>query len=159
MAATGDDRSVTEDSSEDPAQVLLSWRSHPMQTQGQRRWIAVGVVIGIPLALGVFYGAFYAALAVAILAGSLASFFLPTQYVLYTGGLESRFLGMNRRFTWDQFRSYYPDRNGVLLSPFLQPSRLENFRGFYLRYNGHSQEVMRIVTERVTSRSDEGTSA
>ncbi len=143
---------------DDPARVLLSWRSHPVQRQGSRRGLAIAVVAGIPMALWFLYGPFYALLAVAILGGSLSSFFLPTHYVLYAGGLESRFLGVHRRFTWDQFRSYYPDKNGVLLSPFVQPSRLENFRGFYLRFDGQRENVLRIVSERVRTTSEEESS-
>lgn len=134
---------------DDPARVLLTWRSHPMRRAGARRGWAIGAVIGIPLGLLILYGWFYALLAVAILGGSLASFFLPTRYVLYAGGLEARFLGVNRRFTWEQFRSFYPDKNGVLLSPFTRPSRLENFRGFYLRFDGCRDEIMQIVSERI----------
>jgi hypothetical protein len=51
---------------------------------------------------------------------------------------------------WTQFRSFYPDPNGVLLSPFAHPSRLENFRGIYLRYHGQADQVLRIVAERIT---------
>lgn len=149
MVATSHSNPDSAMAHDDPARVLLAWRSHPLQRAGARRGLAIGVTIGIPLALLFLYGPFYALLAVAILGGSLASFFLPTHYVLYAGGLEARFLGVNRRFTWDQFRSYYPDKNGVLLSPFTRPSRLENFRGFYLRFDGCRDEILRIVSERV----------
>lgn len=134
---------------DDPARVLFSWRSHPAKQGGRRLGIALGAVIAIPAVLWPLYGAFFGVMAFVILAGSLFPFFLPTDYILYVGGLESVFLGIHRRFTWDQFRSYYPDRNGVLLSPFALPSRLENFRGIYLRYNGQSAKVLAIVAERI----------
>ena len=42
----------------------------------------------------------------------------------------------------------YPGRRGVLLSPFLGPSRLENFRGFYLRYGKDNKtEVDEFLAE------------
>ena len=44
---------------------------------------------------------------------------------------------------------YYVDKSGVLLSPFIRPSRLENFRGLYVRFAGNKDEVMRIVSERI----------
>lgn len=137
----------------DPGHVLLSWRSHPARHAGRRLWLAVGVVVLIPLGLWHLYSPFYALLGLVILGGSLTSFFLPTRYVLYVGGIESRFLGIYRRFTWDQFRSFYPDRHGVLLSPFVAPSRLENFRGVYLRFNGHKDDVLRIVHARIATRA------
>ncbi len=140
---------------DDPARVLFSWRSHPAKQGGRRLGIAVGAVIVIPAVLWPLYGAFFGVMALVILAGSLLPFFLPTDYVLYVGGLESVFLGIHRRFTWDQFRSYYPDQNGVLLSPFAHPSRLENFRGIYLRFNGQSATVMAIVAERIKRPGDD----
>ena len=143
----------------DPGHVLLAWRSHPAKHAGHRLWLAVGVVVIIPLGLWYLYSPFYALLGFVILGGSLTSFFLPTRYVLYAGGIESRFLGIYRRFTWDQFRSFYPDRHGVLLSPFLGPSRLENFRGVYLRFNGHKDDVLGIVRTRIATAEAQGGSA
>ncbi len=137
------------ESADDPARVLFSWRSHPAKQGGRKLWIALGAMVGIPLALWPLYGPFFGLMALVILGGSLFPFFLPTRYVLYAGGLESVFLGVHRRFMWSQFRSYYPDPNGVLLSPFAHPSRLENFRGIYLRYDGQSEHVLRIIAERV----------
>ena len=135
---------------DDPARVLFSWRSHPARQGGRRLGIALGAVIIIPILVWPLYGLFFGLMAFVILAGSLFPFFLPTDYVLYAGGLESIFLGVHRRFTWDQFRSYYPDKNGVLLSPFTHPSRLENFRGTYLRFNGQSARVLDVVSDRIT---------
>lgn len=141
---------------DDPARVLFSWRSHPAKRGGRRLWIALGALTVIPLVLWPLYGPFFGVMAFVILAGSLFPFFLPTRYVLYAGGLESVFLGVHRRFTWTQFRSYYPDPNGVLLSPFVHPSRLENFRGIYLRYNGQAEQVLRVVGERIAPATDPG---
>lgn len=121
--------------------------------------IALGALILIPLALWPLYGSFFGVMAFVILGGSLFPFFLPTRYVFYVGGLESVFLGVHRRFVWDQFRSFYPDKNGVLLSPFAHPSRLENFRGIYLRYNGQKDTVLRIVAEHLPPPGQENQAA
>lgn len=134
---------------QDLGRLLLEWRSHPVKQGGKRLWVVIGVFVLFPVGLTLLYGPFYGVLALVILGGSLATYFLPTDYFFYTGGLESVFLGVRRRFTWDQFRSCYPDRHGVLLSPFPQPSRLENFRGIYLRFDGQASKIMAIVSERV----------
>ncbi len=135
---------------DDPSRVLLSWRSHPVRQGGQRLLIVIVVLTGFPTGLTFLYGPFYGLLALVILGGALMSYFLPTDYNFYVGGLESVFLGVHRRFTWDQFRSFYADRNGVLLSPFARPSRLENFRGIYLRYGDCKQQMLEIVNDRVS---------
>ena len=136
---------------DDPGAVILQWRSHPIKSGGRRLWIVAGALIVLPVGLFFLYGPFYCLLAVIILGGSLAAYFLPTDYFFYTGGLESVFLGVHRRFTWSQFRSYYRDRHGVLLSPFPQPARLENFRGIYLRFDGQTEKVMAIVADQINT--------
>lgn len=136
---------------DDPARVLLAWRSHPVREGGRRLAIVLSALIIFPVGLTWLYGPFYGLLAVLILGGSLLTYFLPTDYTFYSGGVESRFLGVHRRFTWQQFRSYYPDRHGVLLSPFARPSRLENFRGIYLRFDGRFSEVMAVVAGKIQS--------
>jgi hypothetical protein len=141
---------------DDPARVLYRWRSHPVRAGGRRLKIAVAALIVVPVGLYLLYGPFFGILALAILGFSLFPYFLPTDYVLYVGGLESVFLGVHRRFTWEQFRSYYPDKHGVLLSPFVRPSRLENFRGLYLRFGEQPADVMAIVSEKIPAASESG---
>lgn len=143
----------------DPAELLLRWRSHPVRRRGAKLALVIAVLFGLPAGLLFLYGPFYAGLAIVVLGGSLASYFLPTEYALYAGGGEMRFFWICRRFTWEQFRSFYPDRNGVLLSPFPRPSRLENFRGLYLRFDGCEEQVMAIVTERVAAQGADSHSA
>jgi hypothetical protein len=138
---------------DDPARVLCRWRSHPVRAGGRRLKIAVSALVIVPAGLYLMYGPFFGLLALAILGFSLFPYFLPTDYVLYAGGLESVFLGIHRRFTWEQFRSYYPDKHGVLLSPFARPSRLENFRGIYLRFGDRPGDVMAVVSEKISAPS------
>ncbi|HUU45538.1 MAG TPA: hypothetical protein VM118_07355 [Acidobacteriota bacterium] len=138
----------------DPAEVLLRWRSHPVRERHERLVLVVAILLGLPAILLALYGPFFAVLAFVILGASLGSFFLPTDYVLYRGGGEMRFLWITRRFTWAQYRSFYPDRNGVLLSPFTRPSRLENFRGIYLRFGRRADEIMAVVTEQLAARTE-----
>lgn len=133
----------------EPARELLRWRYHPVRDGGWRLAAVTAFIVGIPALVGWLYGPFFIVLALIILGSSLGTYFLPTEYVFYSGGVETRFIGVTRRFTWDQFRSYYPDRNGVLLSPFAAPSRLENFRGLFVRANRNREAILAIVRERV----------
>lgn len=135
----------------DPGQELLRWRSHPVRNGGWRLVFVVAMLIALPMGLVFLYGPFYGLLTILIMGGSLGTYFLPTDYVFYGGGVETRFIGVTRRFTWEQFRSYYDDRNGILLSPFDKPSRLENFRGVFLRYDQNHDAVIDIVRRNVSA--------
>ncbi len=90
-----------------------------------------------------------------VLAVSLRQFFLPTTFHLCDQAVVSRFLWFEKRRDWKQLKSYFPDRNGVLLSPFSGPSRLENFRGFYLIGANRRPEVMQFIRNKLNDRNDQ----
>lgn len=144
------------DTDEDPGKELFQWRYHPVRDGGWRLPVVIGFLVGVPALVGWMYGPFFTLLAVVILGGSMGTYFLPTDYAFYAGGVETRFLGVTRRFKWDQFRSFYPDRNGVLLSPFPAPSRLENFRGLFVRFSRNREQVLDVVRNRVPLPSKDG---
>jgi hypothetical protein len=41
------------------------------------------------------------------------------------------------------------DKNGVLLSPFAGRSRLENFRGVYVRFGQNKDQVVNFVRSKI----------
>lgn len=113
--------------------VAIEWIVHPVK----RNWkVSAGVVFFLAILCAAIYLSFnsvaFLLVSVAILVCSLAPFFFPTTYIFRDDCITVR--SLLRKFTkqWNSFKSYYPDRNGVLLSPFSSPSRLENFRGIYI---------------------------
>ena len=94
------------------------------------------------------------ALSVVIMLGSLSTFFLPTRYELDDDKVKIIYLLSTRERKWDTFRSYYVDKNGVLLSPFERPSRLENFRGLYIRFSQNKEQVVDFVKARIVKKHD-----
>jgi hypothetical protein len=135
---------------------ILEWKNHPA-THNTRRTVIVSFFLIVVFIIVYFstHSAVLTAVAVLIMLGSLASFFLPTWYSFSPGGIRIRTLSGRREYNWDRFRSFYPDRNGVLLSPFLRPSRLENFRGVYIRFSDNKEAVLDYV-ERMITRPDTG---
>ncbi|HEX7400986.1 MAG TPA: hypothetical protein VF369_02295, partial [candidate division Zixibacteria bacterium] len=97
---------------------------------------------------------FLVALSVVIMLGSLSSFFLPTRYELDDNKVRIRYLLSMRERKWEMFRSYYVDKNGVLLSPYDKPSRLENFRGLYIRFNHNKDQVVDFVKSKIVKKHD-----
>ncbi len=98
---------------------------------------------------------FMTMLAVIILFGSLAGFYTRTRYYFYDDHLVTATMLHTIKKEWTLFRSFYPDRNGVLLSPFARPTRLENFRGLYIKFAGNKDKVMAIVRSKIDFREDE----
>ena len=120
----------------------LSWVSHPAKI---RKTAAICVLSFIFTMFVVVYlvtsSILMVLLAAFIFTGALSTFFFPTKYELTKDKVKVKYLFNKVEKETKNFRSYYPDKNGVLLSPFARPSRLENFRGLYVRYHQNKDEV------------------
>lgn len=131
----------------------LNWVAHPAAV---RRKAAILTLLLFWIILLVVYYLSHSVLmvlvAVLIFSGALSTFFFPTRYEINKEKVRIKYLVNSVEKELSMFRSFYPDKNGVLLSPFTRPSRLENFRGIYLRYHQNKTEVddfvKRIFEER-----------
>lgn len=100
------------------------------------------------------YSIWMVLLAGAIFLGSLSTFFFPTRYELSRDKIKVKYLFTSVVKEVSMYRSFYPDKNGVLLSPFTKPSRLENFRGLYIKYHQNKTEVDAFVKRIFEERTD-----
>ena len=112
-----------------------SWNSHPAKER------PVAAVVVLTAILAIFYFVYditgspvMVLVAVLIFMISLSTFFFPTRYTVDEKQVVIKYLYSSKERNLSAFRTVFPGRRGVLLSPFLGPSRLENYRGFYLRY-------------------------
>ncbi len=92
-----------------------------------------------------FHTGLFTIAAVLLVWGQVASFFIPTTYTLTENGVKVKGLVNRREKDWSDFRTYLVDRNGVLLSPFVERTRLERFRGLSLQFHGNRDEVVAYV--------------
>jgi uncharacterized membrane protein YgaE (UPF0421/DUF939 family) len=120
----------------------LTWVCHPAKI---KKTAAVLVLIFMHMMFVVIYliteSLIMVILAGLIFMGTLSTFFFPSRYEVSKDRVKVKYLVNKVEKEMNSFRSFYPDKNGVLLSPFLKPSRLENFRGLYLRYHRNKEEV------------------
>ena len=136
---------------ESPAQDLpLQWVSHPVRHEGKKTLFLFSVVLlgatGVWFATGSFA---WSLLAICMLLFGVYDFLLPTTYCLSTEGAQRKSFLFRRQKTWDGVLSYYVDHNGVLLSPFATPSRLEGHRGLYLRFQANRDDVLAYIRKRI----------
>jgi hypothetical protein len=133
----------------------LSWISHPAR---ERPFTAVLVSIFVILVMVIVYYIMDRSLFMMIVAGliftlSLSTFYFPTRYNIDETKVAIKYRFSVKERNLSAFRQYYPEARGILLSPFLSPSRLENFRGFYLRYGrGNKAEVDAFVKKLIDRR-------
>jgi hypothetical protein len=140
----------------------LTWQSHPAK---ERPLAAVLVSAFIAAVMVVVY---YAAersplmmmFAGAVLVISLSTFFFPTIYTVDEKNVRIKYVFSVKERNLSAFRQYFPESRGILLSPYLSASRIENFRGFYLRYGKNNKTevdefVKRLIDSQKAARSEQ----
>jgi hypothetical protein len=114
----------------------LSWKSHPAR---ERPLATALVIVLIIIIMSMVYfimdkSLFMMAMAGLIFTISLSTFFFPTTFTVDEKKVTIKYTFSAKERNLSAFRNYFPESRGILLSPYLSPTRLENFRGFYLRY-------------------------
>ncbi|MBD3217965.1 MAG: hypothetical protein GF310_06760 [candidate division Zixibacteria bacterium] len=136
---------------------LYEWVFHPAKAN---RLVTSLVTLFLFLLLVIVYwlteSRFFTIIGAVVLLASMRSFYFPTTYKLYDDYIEVIYTISRIKKNWNIYRSIYPERNGVFLSTFTRPSRLENFRGLFLRYGeGDPDTILGIVKSKTSLAEDE----
>ena len=124
---------------------VLSWTVHLAR---QRPAMTIASVIFIALASAggfVAIGPAAGLLVAVVLVGFLSDFLFPMTYHITTENATCRMLLNRTEIRWADVRRCYLDDHGVKLSPLDRVSRLEAFRGVYLRFQGNEDKVIEAV--------------
>ncbi|MCP4584064.1 MAG: hypothetical protein GY839_20825 [candidate division Zixibacteria bacterium] len=124
----------------------LSWVSHPARARRTASLLTLIFMHAVFVVVYMISQSFWmVTLAGAIFMGALSTFFFPTRYEITKDKVKVKYLFTRIEKEMSMYRTFYPDKNGILLSPFTRPSRLENFRGLYVRYHRNKDEVDTFV--------------
>ena len=107
------------------------------------------VICGMAVYMATEQSQIFTVLTIVILYASLSKFYFPTSYAMNNEGIAVKTMTQKIVKPWSMYRSYYPDKNGVLLSPFTQPTRLENFRGLFVMFDGNREEILAYLKDRI----------
>ncbi len=126
------------------------WRVHPLRENWTRSTLLLLFLLF--LFSGIYW--LFQSVSVTFLSAifvicSLYRYFVPFRYELYEHELVVTAPFYRLTKPWDAFRSFYVDNNGVLLSPFAKSSRLENFRGVYVRLGANRSEALDFIKDRI----------
>jgi len=128
----------------------IKWSCHPVK---RRPLISAGITLLVLFIIAMVFNTtqsvFFGLLAFIIMFVSLAKFYFPTHYRLSDKGITVKTTTQTLTKNWPEFRSFYSDKNGILLSPFAQPSKLENFRGLFIMFNKNRDEVTSFVKNHI----------
>ena len=128
----------------------MVWTCHPLK----RRPLASVLVTLFIMVCGIAVyvtteSRWFSVFALVVLYLSVAKFYFPTTYSMNTEGITVKTTTQKLFKPWSMYRSYYPDKNGVLLSPFTRPTRLENFRGLFVMFDGNREEILAYLKDRI----------
>lgn len=130
------------DSSSDREMPVLAWRVHRLREDPRRLPLVIAAYAGAlllwaklfphPLSLFLPFGA---------LTSAMAEYLFPVTYRLTTRGAYSNCLLTRLSLPWNEVKRATHGDDGVFLSPFAHPSRLDNFRGIRLAFAAGSDET------------------
>jgi len=126
-------------------QAILTWTVHLARTQPKKAIATVAFICAATVVGCLMAGPFVAVLAAVALVASLADFLLPVRYVITRDKASCKMIGKGTEIRWANVRRCYLDDSGVKLSPLDRVSRLEAFRGVYLRFADNRDEVVETV--------------
>lgn len=131
---------------------LFSWQSFPLKDYPKKSVFliaflfvmsyAVYTYVVIPLAIPIFF--YYLGLTLFLL--ELSPWFVPTSYEFfdYKFRVIYPFYKVEKRY--DDFKAFYADKTGIMLTPYVRPSRMDRFRGQSLRFSRTKAEKEQLLT-------------
>jgi hypothetical protein len=125
----------------------LEWSVELGAVRPERRYIVLAVALGaafIGLKLG---GILLSAIGLLVVLLSTAELFLPLRYRIDADGARVRCGISVTAITWTDVKRLIPMRDGVRLSPLDRASRLDEFRGVYLRFGDIEGQVSGKIRE------------
>ncbi|MFA5032313.1 MAG: hypothetical protein WC614_04760 [bacterium] len=131
----------------------MNWQSFPFKDH-PRKTIFLMVFL-VLFAIGIYFsfGLYWMIVSMIFFCTSISAYFLPTKYTMDDNGVTIKGIVAVRAKKWSEFGSCYKDKNGILLSPFDKPTRLDSYRGTYIRFNKNAEEVTKFVKSKIESNS------
>lgn len=126
-------------------QVLMEWTVHLARRQPLKA-VAVIFIIAFVVAFGwLFVHPFVAFLMGLFLLNAVSEFLFPVRYKLTNDGVQVSSFLHDRSMGWEQVRRLDVFPNGVFLSPYLKPNKLDSLRGVWLRWDGEPERLQALV--------------
>lgn len=127
------------------SQPVMSWTVHLARRHPAKTLVAVGFIAAASI-FGYLAISIYAAVAVGLaVMASLSDFLFPVQFEIRPDRVGCRMLFKSSEIKWADVKRCYLDDQGIKLSPLDRISRLEAFRGVYLRFADNEAEVVEAV--------------
>jgi hypothetical protein len=134
---------------------MFEWTVHPFMESPKKAVISILAPVLVPFLVYLWMREWlWVGLAMLLIISSEFPFFIKTRYRMDGTGVTQKRGGVIQFRSWEQIKSFYPDKTGVLISPFLNKTWLENFRGLYLQYGRHREQVIGYLENKLKPSSN-----
>ena len=132
------------------AMAHTTWISHPLKEEPPAKTVCLIIIIlTVTSIVGwSFENVGFALISLILLTASMSRYFCPTHYTLDTEIFTVSHLGMRRHHHWINFRRAIIHPDGIFISPFTSPHRLDSFRGQFLRTT-NPDEIYHVVRQHI----------
>ena len=126
---------------------ILEWVSHPAAERPGATAVYGFIILlsGVMATMVMDNNPWWGMVGITVLFLSGWTYFLPIKFRMDSEGVQKKSLFGNEIKKWSQVKSIVPDKYGVLLSPFPQPTRLAKFRGLSVQFSGNREEVLEFI--------------
>lgn len=135
---------------------LITWRSFPFIEFPLQSLMVVAIFALVAVFIyTVTSSMFWVILALIFLFIYLSPYFSPSYYSLYDDYLVAQVFIYKRKRQYSEFKCFYADKRGVMLSTFSRPRGLDRFRGQSLRFSKTQEEreqVLKFFEEKIGNR-------
>lgn len=130
----------------------LHWRVHLVRRNP--RWLPVVLAAAIAAggwAMLLFHNVAFSVLAVGVVLASLSEYLFPIRYTITHERIACHTLTSHLEMRWSDVHRMMMNAEGIKLSPLRRASRLDAYRGIYLRFaddpnsSGAPESVLRTV--------------
>lgn len=126
----------------------VAWDSWPLRDEPPAKSALLIAIIGGTSLLASAMGALWGYLAAPLLGILMGPYLLRTRYRISPQGVAKRFPLFSRQRPWSAYLRYAIQRDGVFLGTFPHPSRLDSFRGEFLRFSADVDRELIIAIVR-----------
>lgn len=134
---------IVTNSVEKDEEIILRWKVHLAARQPAKLAVVLGTVAVTGVSACLWYGSVLPGAVMAfILVGALSDFLLPVTYT-FTSKKASGTTPLGLRvISWKDVKRVYIDDDGIKLSPLDRQTRLESYRGVYVRFGDRREEIL-----------------
>lgn len=128
------------------ADPVLAWKVHLLREEPAKVLLVVpAVVLSLLISYAISRSLLLPAVTLFLLTSAFSEYLFPIRYEIGPQGASAKSLFSRNQIAWDRVKKCYLDDDGVKLSPLARPSRLEAYRGVYLRFGDRRDEVIQAV--------------